>query len=231
MNQIILTLRAINWTEGDVGHIALLMNGGSCWIDWGNGHRQMLRASGRPGAPQWCGASHPYPSSCKASGLAYNVIISSDDDNIIGINAASGDMNVDDVDIRSCQSIRHFSASYLINHFDLCGNPGIETVDLRGEACGIADFSGSVGLKALSFCYTSSMGKNMKRLDLSKCNELEYLKCLYAHDLTDIVISNRSALKELVYDDNTPLSDRTLRVVRRIIERNGGEIIRELTDY
>lgn len=49
--------------------------------------------------------------------------------------------------------------------------------------------------------------------------------------MTDIVISNRSALKKLVYDDNTPLSDRTLRVVRRIIERNGGEIIRELTDY
>ena len=71
----------------------------------------------------------------------------------------------------------------------------------------------------------------MKRLDLSKCNELEYLECHYAHGLTDIVISNRSALKELVYDDNTPLSDRTLRVVRRIIERNGGEIIRELTDY
>lgn len=231
MNQIILTLRAINWTEGDVGHVALLMEGGSCMIDWGDGHSQMLRTSGRPGAPQWCGASHPYPSSCKASGLAYNVIISSDDDNIIGINAASGDMNVDDVDIRSCQSIRHFSASFLINHFDLCGNPGIETVDLRGEACGIADFSGSVGLKALSFCYTSSMGKNMKRLDLSKCNELEYLECHYAHGLTDIVISNRSTLKKLVYDDNTPLSDRTLRVVRRIIERNGGEIIRELTDY
>ena len=41
-----------------------------------------------------------------------------------------------------------------------------------------------------------------------------------------IAISNRSALKKLVFDENTPLSDKTIEIIKRIVERNGGEIVK-----
>lgn len=30
-----MTLRAINWTEGEVGHVHLRMRPGECRVDWG----------------------------------------------------------------------------------------------------------------------------------------------------------------------------------------------------
>ena len=138
----------------------------------------------------------------------------------MGINADSGDMNVDDIDIRECQSIRYFNASHLISHFDLTGNPGIWQVDLAGEACAIADFSNSKELKTLYYRFASG---GRKKLDLSKCDNLEFLECSYAH-LEHIAISNRSALKNFVYDDLSPLKAKSLEVIQRIVERNGGVI-------
>lgn len=34
-----MTLRAINWTEGEVGHVHLRMRPGECRVDWGDGRR------------------------------------------------------------------------------------------------------------------------------------------------------------------------------------------------
>lgn len=37
MGQIIMTVKAIDWTEGNVGHVGVCLNGGSCRIDWAMG--------------------------------------------------------------------------------------------------------------------------------------------------------------------------------------------------
>lgn len=233
MGQIIITVKALNWTCGNIGYVSVLLNGGSCRIDWGDGHVSSISVPPYSKKPEWYGASHAYPASCMAAEERFNIYVSSgDDDNIIGIDADSGDMNVDDVDIRGCQSIKHFSASYLISHFDLTGNPGIETVYLRGEACRLADFSNSVELRNLMFCHNGcGRFEKVEKLDLSKCDKLEYLDCCYAWELKDIVISNRSALKEFVYNDKTPLSGKSLGIIRRIIGRNGGKITKGETYF
>lgn len=233
MGQIIITVKALNWTCGNIGSVSVLLNGGSCRIDWGDGHVSSISVPPYSKKPEWYGASHAYPASCMAAEERFNIYVSSgDDDNIIGIDADSGEMNVDDVDIRGCQSIKHFSASHLISHFDLTGNPGIETVYLRGEACLWADFSNSVELRELIFNNTGGgLFDKVEKLDLSKCDKLEYLDCCYAWDLKDIVISNRSALKEFVYNDKTPLSEKSLGIIRRIIERNGGKITKLKTYF
>lgn len=233
MGQIIITVKALNWTCGNIGNVSVLLNGGSCSIDWGDGHVSSISVPPYSKKPEWYGAAHAYPASCMAAEERFNIYVSSgDDDNIIGIDADSGEMNVDDVDIRGCQSIKHFSASHLISHFDLTGNPGIETVYLHGEACLWADFSNSVELRELIFNNTGGgLFDKVEKLDLSKCDKLEYLDCCYAWDLKDIVISNRSALKEFVYNDKTPLSDKTLGIIRSIIDRNGGKITKEKTYF
>lgn len=227
MEQIIMTVKAINWTDGNVGNIGICLNGGSCQIDWGDGHTCCLYAD----KCKWLYDSHVYPNSCKAVEGRFNITISSDDNNIIGIMADSGEMDVDDIDISGCQSLEYFCASYLINHFDLTGNPGIKKIDLEGEACGLADFSNSTELRELTFQFTGGgIYNHVKKLNLTKCDKLEYLECRYAYELTHIAISNKSALKEFIYDDNTPLSEKSLEVIKRIIERNRGKIIKESND-
>lgn len=234
MGQIIMTVKAIDWTEGDVGHVGVYLNGGSCRIYWGDGCTQSLRTDKRNKQPEWLGGMHVYPRSCKAVGERFNITITSDEDNIVGIWADSGDMDVDDIDIKSCQSLEYFKASYLIRHFDLTRNPGIKKIDLQGEACSIADFSNSTELTELYFGHTGGgRYEDPKILDLTKCNKLEYLECLLAFRLTHIAISNQSALKEFVYDEHMPLSEKSLAVIKRIIERNGGKITKynDQTDY
>ena len=225
MGQIILTVKAIDWAEGDVGHVGVYLNGGSCRIDWGDGYTQSLQTHKRNKQPEGLYVLHSYPQRSKVAGERFNIIITSTEDNIVGIRADSGEMDVDDIDIRSCQSLKYFQASYLIRHFDLTGNPGIKKIDLQGEACSIADFSNSTELRELYFGHTGG-GRydDPKILDLTKCNKLEYLECQLAFRLTHIVISNQSALKEFVYDEHTPLSEKSLAVIKRILDRNGGKI-------
>ena len=233
MGQIIMTVKAINWTEGNVGHVHVCLNGGSCRIDWGDGHITNCRTSVHKEQPEWLYYLHVYPIRCKAAQERFDIFISYDSDNIVGIMANSGDMDVADIDISGCQSLVHFKASYLIDHFDLTTNPGILSLNLKGEASGLADFSNSTELKELYYGFTGGDGRHeaKTKLDLTKCDKLEYLECSYARELTHIAISNRSALKKLVFDENTPLSDKSIKILKRIVERNGGEIVRIDDNY
>lgn len=228
MGQIIMTVEAINWTEGDIGYISVCLNGGSCRIDWGDGHISKCRASVHKEQPEWLYDAHIYPNGCKDTQERFDIVISSDSDNIVGIRVDSGEMDVVDIDISRCQSLVYFEASYLIDYFNLTTNPGIRDVNLRGYACELADFSNSTELKELYFNNNTGGERHKigKMLDLTKCDKLEYLECCHAFELTHIAISNRSALKKLVFDENTPLSDKTIEIIKRIVERNGGEIVK-----
>lgn len=234
IGQIIITVKAIDWEEGNVGHVHVCLSGGSCRIDWGDEHITKCHTSRHEKQPEWIYVLHCYPNRCKVVQERFNIIISSDSDNIIGIGIQddSGDMKVENVDIRECQSLVNFRASYLIDHFDLTTNPGIRDIDLRGEACGLADFSNSTELRNLYFGYTGGgRHRASEKLDLTKCDKLEYLECCYAFELTHIALSNRSALKKLVFDAYTPLSDKSIEIIKRIVERNGGEIVKISDDF
>lgn len=91
MGQIIITVKALNWSYGNIGEVRLLLNGGSCRIDWGDGHVSSISVPPYSKKPEWYGASHAYPASCMAAEERFNIYVSSgDDDNIIGIDAGSG---------------------------------------------------------------------------------------------------------------------------------------------
>lgn len=42
MGTIRMTVKAIDWTQGDVGHVSVALRGGSCRIDWGDGASSVL---------------------------------------------------------------------------------------------------------------------------------------------------------------------------------------------
>ena len=66
--------------------------------------------------------------------------------------------------------------------------------------------------------------KTFIKLYLTGCDNLETLYCNYNHYLKRIDISNRSILKEVVYEE-TPVKVRYLKILGRIIEKNGGYIV------
>ena len=220
MGQIIIKARALDWTEGNVGHVHVRLDGGTCKVDWGDGHTSGLAARGL----EWVTADHVYPEGSRKSGDRFYIVISSCSENITGILACRGEMQVEDIDMSRCQSLTYFHASWQIDHFDLRTNPGIMKVELQGKACAIADFSNSRELRELSVeCGDDSF----TRLDLTGCDKLETLNCRLNNHLTRIAISNRSALKEVVYE-STPLVGRCLEVLDRIVVRQNGGTVREV---
>lgn len=220
MGQIIIKARALDWTEGNVGHVHVLLDGGTCKVDWGDGHTSGMATRGL----EWVTSDHVYPEGSRKSGDRFYIVISSCSENITGILASRGEMQVEDIDMSRCQSLTYFHASWQIDHFDLRTNPGIMKVELQGKACAIADFSNSRELRELSVeCGDDSF----TRLDLTGCDKLETLNCRLNNHLTRIAISNRSALKEVVYE-STPLESRCLDVLDRIVVRQNGGTVTEV---
>ena len=189
MGQIIIKARALDWTEGNVGHVHVRLDGGTCKVDWGDGHVSGLMARGQ----EWVTADHVYPEGSRKSGDRFYIVISSSSENITGILASRCEMQVENIDISGCQSLTYFHASWQIDHFDLRTNPGIRKVELQGKACALADFSNSSELRELSVEYGDA---GFTRLDLTGCDKLETLNCRLNNHLTRIAISNRSVVRQ-----------------------------------
>ena len=206
----------------NVGEVRVILDGGSCRIDWGDGTDLPYEPNG-----QELLAQHTYPE--KSEEATFVIRIYSDDENIIGIYAGCGDIRVKDIDISGCQTLKYFRASFGVDYFDLKTNPGITRIDITGDCCGIADFSNSLELKELSISYNSAFWDEYLLLDLSKCVKLEKLKCTSIVGPIRIKLPKWFPLKEFVYDDNIDwcFSRRQLDKIVKAIEHNNGRILRD----
>lgn len=199
--------------------IPLLLDGGSCEIDWGDGHKSMLCTE----TTEWLCGMHIYSKKCTSR----QVLITSETGNIIGMIAdnrtLSCGISVNAIDMSKCQSLQYFAANDM-SRLDISTNPGIRTIDLSDCRCQSIDFSNSSELEHLYI--RSGMGgeHKLQSLDLTKCERLQTLGLNYNPDLTSVMVSEISSLQRLVYE-NTPLSESIVRNLNRIIERNGGEVI------
>ncbi len=201
---------------GYAGNVNVLLDGGSCHIDWGDGHASELHANGT----ELLYGLHVYSQKCTRRQLT----ISSDTGNIIGIIADDDNSiyaHIEAIDISGCQSLKYFGTTS--DNFDISTNPGIKAIDLVQMRCPSLDFSNSNELESLFIQSCLGGREKVQKLDLTKCNKLEYLACYCNSELTDISVSDDSALKTLIYE-MTPLSDSSLDRLRKVIHRNGGEI-------
>lgn len=208
-----------------LANIPLLLDGGSCKIDWGDGYKSMLYAE----TTEWLYGIHIYSRKCTSR----QVLITSETDNIIGMIADNGTLSsygisVNAIDMGKCPSLQYFAANNM-THLDINTNPGIRIMDLSDCRCQSIDFSNSSELEHLYV--RSGMGGEHKLqcLDLTKCKRLQTLVLNYNPDLTDVMVSENSSLNGLVYE-NTPLSESTVRNLTRIVERNGGQVIKVSRD-
>ena len=207
---------------GYAGNVYVLLDGGSCHIDWGDGHASELHANGT----ELLYGLHTYSPKCTSR----QITITSDKENIIGIIADDDNSicaHIEAIDISGCQSLKYFGTTS--DNFDISTNPGIKAIDLVQMPCPSLDFSNSNELESLFIQSCLGGREKVQQLDLTKCNKLEYLACYYNSELTDISVSDDSAMKTLIYK-KTPLSDSSLDRLRKVINRNGGEIRKLETD-
>lgn len=204
----------------NIANIPLLLDGGSCEIDWGDGHKSMLYAE----TTEWLNGMHIYSRKC----ASLQVLITSETDNIIGMIADNWTLpygiSVNAIDMSKCRSLQYFAANGM-TRLDINTNPGIRIMDLLDCRCRTIDFSNSSGLEHL-YIRSGMGGKHkLQSLDLTKCVCLQTLGLDHNLDLTDVKLSENSFLKGLVYG-KTPLSESTVRNLTRIIERNDGKVIK-----
>ncbi len=197
-----------------LANIPLLLDGGSCEIDWGDGHKSMLCAE----TTEWLYGMHIYSRKCTSR----QVLITSETGNIIGMIAdnctSPCGISVNAIDMSKCRSLQYFAADCMAR-LDINTNPEIRIMDLSDCGCQSINVSNSTWLEHLYIHWG-----NIQHLDLAKCERLRTLGLDYNLKLTEIKISENSSLVRFVYED-TPMSEASLSNLQRVIKRNGGEVI------
>ena len=194
-----MTVKAIDWTQGDVGHVSVALRGGSCRIDWGDGRTSSIRS--RTNDESMIYADHVYPRGCKKSLDIFEISLTSDNDNLIGFYSGCIDMEILKLDLKECPELEKLILSGCVRD---------DGVDMN--------FSNNKNLEILKL-----HSCDMRKLDISKCDKLWYLDCGYSK-LQEIAVSNNSALTELIFWFECPLSQRSLYFIKRALERNNGEL-------
>ena len=197
-----------------LANIPLLLDGGYCEIDWGDGHKSMLCAE----TTEWLYGMHIYSRKCTSR----QVMITSETGNIIGMIAdnctSPCGISVNAIDMSKCRSLQYFAAKNM-TRLDINTNPGIRIMDLSDCRCQSIDFSNSTWIEHL-YIHRG----NIQHLDLAKCERLRTLGLDYNLKLTEIKISENSSFVRFVYED-TPLNESSFSNLQRVIGRNGGEVI------
>jgi len=194
-----MTVKAIDWTQGDVGHVSVALRGGSCRIDWGDGRTSSIRS--RTNDESMIYADHVYPRGCMKSSDIFEIIIISDNDNLIGFYSGCIDMEILKLDLKGCPELEKLILSGCVRD---------DGVDMN--------FSNNKNLEILKL-----HSCDIRKLDISKCDKLWYLDCGYSK-LQEIAVSNNSSLTELIFWYECHLSQRSLYFIKRALERNNGEL-------
>ena len=192
-----MKIQALDWTMGEVANVFVGLKGGECMIDWGDGHTSVFQAHPREVYPQY--ESHVYPCKCKTSGDIFDVVITSTEDNIVFLNTGCIDMTIIELDLSQCPELERLDLTRPVKSLDLSHNQALEQLQIKGY--------------------------DNPRLDISRCDNLWYLDCGNS-EIKEIVVSNQSALKEIIFLYHCPLDVnlKSFNFIRATLDRNNGSI-------
>lgn len=216
MGTIRMTVKAIAWTQGDVGHVAVALRDGICRIDWGDGRTSSVKS--RINDESMIYADHVYPRGCKKSLDIYEISLTSDDDNLIGFYSGCIDMEILKLDLKGCPELEKLILSGSVRDLTFRNNRNLKELDITGDAGVDMNFSNNKNLEILKL-----HSCDIRKLDISKCDKLWYLDCGYSK-LQEIAVSNKSALTELIFWDECHLSQKSQYFINRTLERNDGKL-------
>ncbi len=215
METITVHIRPINWTEGDVYGLYMRLSGDNpaVRIDWGDG-------SVRTYYGNEINEYHIYP---KDESLSFVVVITAVSGNIDYIDPTCGDCDYELIDFSKAPSIKEIEAR--CTQKIILDNPNLEKMSLEINLGDDYDLSRCPNLRVLTF----QCSRIYPSIDLSHCHKLEWLSCWGYYDpskLCKIVVANDAPLRYIDITNHT-LHPSCLAAIRRIIERNGGEIVGE----
>ncbi len=212
MEKIIVHIRPLEWTQGEVYGMAFKIIGEqpAVRINWGDGTISTYYG-------QKIIANHIYP---KDKTLYF----------IIEAEILSGQIDYCDVVGGDCShELADFSQAPSIKRIDcdmfekvIFDNPALETLSLRIATGNAYDLSKLPNLKKLEF---DGCDRKMKCLDLSNCHNIEYLQC-WCYDTPDLqlIVPDDAPLKYIDISGNN-FSGELLATLRSIVEQTGGEIV------
>ena len=219
MEKIIIYIRPINWTEGDLYGLHLRITGENpeITIDWGDGQ---VKTFYRNEIEEY----HSYP---KNEYLQYKVVVTVISWEIEFIDPCGGDCCIERIDFSGAPSIKEMSVE---NCGDIIlNNPNLEKLTVRIYGGSNIDFIKCPNLRHLYF----DGGINMKELNLFECHRLEWLEVngsWQSPEFLKITIANDTPLK-CIRLASVNLSKGCMEYLKRIIERNKGEISYEAELY
>ena len=219
MEKIIIHIRPINWSQGDVYGIKLRLSGCSptVRIDWGDGT-----------VKTYCGNTIEEPHIyLKDESLSFIITATVMSGSIDCVYPTGGDCSYELLDFSKASSIREIEAQCC--QTVILDNPNLEKLSLTINLADSYDLSRCPNLRFLEF--QCEYDCECHFLDLSKCHKLESFsnRGYMSPMLRKITIANDAPLK---YFDMTGhnLYPSCREAIHRIVERNGGVIVGEFEE-
>ena len=217
MERIIVHVKPINWTEGDVYGMRLRLSEyvSSVKINWGDGKSDTYFG-------KEIRAHHIYP---KDETLSFIVEAEITGGEIEYFSPSGGDCYHEYVDFSGAPSIKEiYCESFKKVKLD---NRLLTKLTLRIMLGNEYDLTKVPNLKELVF---DCENREIKCLDLSHCYKLEDLQCwCYITPKLKLILPNDAPLKYIDISGHD-FSKGCLDAIHRIIERNGGEIVGEFEE-
>ena len=212
MEKILIHIRPIDWTEGDVYGLLLKLSGTNpeVNINWGDGSVKSFYGNEIE-------AYHKYT---KNEYLQFKVEVKIICEEIEFIDPCGGDCDIEKIDFSGARSIKEISV-------ENCGeivldNPNLEKLSVRIYGGSNCDFSKCPNLRKLAF----EGGINMKEIDLSDCHKLERLEVDGSWrnpELSKVKIANDAPLKYIRLT-SVNLSNGCMQYLKSMLERRNGEL-------
>ena len=144
--------------------------------------------------------------------------LTSDNDSLIGFYSGCFDMLILKLDIKECPELEKLILSGCVRDVTFRNNPNLKELEITGDDGVDMNLSSNKNLEILKLSSCDS-----RKLDISKCDKLWYLDCGFSK-LQEIAVSNNSALTQLFFWYECPLSQKSLYFVQRTLERNNGKL-------
>ena len=212
MEKITISIRPIDWTEGDLYGLRLRISGENpeVNINWGDGQ---VKSFFRNEIEEY----HTYP---KKENFQFKVEVTVICGEIDFIDPSGGECDIEVIDFSCAPSIKEISVE---NCQDIVlDNPNLEILTVRFYGGSNIDLSKCPDLRHLYFYG----GVDMKEINLSGCHNLERLEMdgsWQNPEFTKIILANDTPLK-YVRLSSVNLSKGSLQFFKSIIDRNNGEL-------
>lgn len=211
MEQIVLRVETIDWTEGEHGHFRLTIREGCrVVIDWGDGHNEKIRGRGES-----CSFSHDYKSALPIR--PFVVTITAEENGAIEeYEHGFIDMNTFYIDISGCPGLKRL---------DACGTNLLNI----GKDNALEELTASMGTLNLEYCTHLKMldisDSKIRALDIRCCEELRVIN-MFRSPVSKILWRNTTLLQKIVTDNALPLrmKPRMIERLEKPLERNNGKI-------